>query len=74
MENKRNDITNEFVQYIVEEILPNLPADQREAVLNNPEIIINCAVEAYKQVCESRGIDYTTTAMYQEEMKYRGEK
>ena len=74
MENKRIDITHDLEQYFVEEILPKLPADQREAVLNNPEIIVDCAVEAYKQVCKERGIDYTTTAMYQEELKYRQQK
>lgn len=74
MKNERIDITKDLEKWFDEEVLPNLTVEQMQEILDNPEIVTNAILKAYKQLCEKEGVDYTTTAMYQDEMKYRRQK
>ena len=74
MNNKRIDITKDLEKWFDEEVLPKLSVEQLMEIRDNPEIVTNAILKAYKQLCEKEGVDYTTTAMYQDEMKYRREK
>ena len=74
MNNKRIDITKDLEKWFDEEVLPKLSVEQLIEIRDNPEIVTNAILKAYKQLCEKEGVDYTTTAMYQDEMKDRREK
>lgn len=77
MKKETIDITKDLEEWFVKEVLPKLTEEQMQEILDHPEIISESVIEAYKRFCERKGIDYETTAMYQEEMKYRrqnGEK
>ena len=73
MENSKFDMTNDLKQWF-KELLPKLSKEQLMEIRDNPEMVTNAVIEAYKRLCKEHGIDYTTTAMYQEELKYRQQK
>lgn len=73
METKKVNLNKELVEWL-KELMPRLSEEQVREIQQNPDIVVNSIIEAYKKVCEEHGIDYTTTAMYQEEMKYRQQK
>lgn len=73
METKKVNLNKKLEEWF-KELMPRLSEEQVREIQQNPDIVVNAIIEAYKQVCEEHGIDYTTTSMYQEEMKYRQQK
>ena len=62
---------NKELEKWLKELMPKMSEEQLKAIQESPDLVINAVIEAYKQICEEKGIDYTQTAMYQEELKYR---
>ena len=55
---------------LIKKLRPNLTYEQERMYREHPEIMLESIVGSYKQFCEGQGIDYKTTAMYQEEQKF----
>ena len=55
---------------LIKKLRPNLTYEQERMYQEHPEIMLESIVGSYKQFCEGQGIDYKTTAMYQEEQKF----
>ena len=62
---------NKELEKKIKELLPYLTPEQLQEIHDNPAILVDACVEGFKQACAERGIDYTTTPMYQEELKFR---
>ncbi len=55
---------------LIKKLRPNLTYEQERMYREHPEIMLESIVGSCKQFCEGQGIDYKTTAMYQEEQKF----
>lgn len=62
-----NKLMNEWLH----ENLRKLPVEQLKQLRENPDMMVEAAIEGIRKACEERGVDYTTTPIYQEELKYR---
>jgi hypothetical protein len=62
---------NKMLNEWLEENLPKLPIEQLEQLRDNPDMLVESVIEGLRKACEECGVDYTTTPMYQEELKYR---
>ena len=71
MEKKGRDITNDAVEWFKNDVLPKLSDEQVKELIEHPEIITESFFKAFKKACEERGVDYTKTLIYQEELKFR---
>ena len=56
---------------LIKKLHPKLTYEQERMYLERPEVMLEPVVDSYKQFCKGQGIDYKTTTMYQEEMKFR---
>ena len=73
MEKKGKDFAKDFAEWFKNEVLPKLSDEQVEELKERPEIVAETFFKAFKSVCEERGLDYTKSLMYQEELKFRAE-
>ena len=55
---------------LIKELRSKLTYAQERMYREHPEIMLESVFASYKQFCEGQGIDYKTTAMYQEEQKF----
>lgn len=62
---------NKMMKEWLDENLPKLPIEQVKQLRDNPDMLVEAVIEGLREACEERGVDYTTTPMYQEELKFR---
>ena len=58
------------IKKLIRKLRPKLTYEQERMYREHPEILLETVVGSYKLFCEGQGIDYKTTAMYQEEQKF----
>ena len=62
---------NAVVEKWLQEQLPKMSNEQVKELYEHPEVMVEAVLQGVKQACERNGIDYTTTPIYQEELKFR---
>ena len=65
---------NKMMKEWLDENLPKFPIEQVKQLRDNPDMLVEAVIEGLREACEERGVDYTTTPMYQEELKFRNQQ